>query len=186
MRLTVLGGGGFRVPLMYRALAARPDAGIDEVVLYDVDPTRLAAIDAVLRGTPGPPVTLALDAARALEGADVVFAAIRVGGAEGRIADERRALNRAVLGQETVGAGGLAFGLRTLPVMLDLAEATARYAPDAWFLSFTNPAGLVTEAVRRVLGDRVVGICDSPVGLVRRAVGAARRHGLAPDDPAAP
>ncbi len=139
----------------------------------------------MLRATPGPPVTLAIDAARALEGADVVFAAIRVGGAQGRIADERRALDRAVLGQETVGAGGLAFGLRTLPVMLDLAEATARYAPDAWFLSFTNPAGLVTEAVRRVLGDRVVGICDSPVGLVRRALRAAREHGLVADTPAA-
>ena len=186
MRLTVLGGGGFRVPLMYRALAGRAELGIDEVVLYDTDSSRLAAIAAVLRATPGPTVTTVTDAARALDGADVVFAAIRVGGSGGRIADERRALDHGVLGQETVGAGGLAFGLRTLPVMLDLAEAAARYAPGAWFLSFTNPAGMVTEAVRTVLGDRAVGICDSPVGLVRRAVGAARRHGLAPDDPAAP
>ena len=97
-----------------------------------------------------------------------MFSAIRVGGAAGRVADERRALAHGVLGQETVGAGGLAYGLRTLPVALELARTVAELAPRAWLINFTNPAGLITEASRAVLGDRVIGICDSPVGLIRR------------------
>lgn len=78
------------------------------------------------------------------------------------------ALAEGVLGQETVGAGGIAYGLRTVPVAVDIARRVARLAPDAWVINFTNPAGLVTEAMSRHLGDRVIGICDSPVGLGRR------------------
>ena len=99
----------------------------------------------------------------------MVFSAIRVGGAAGRVRDERRALDLGVLGQETVGAGGIAYALRTLPVALDAARVIRDVAPNAWLINFTNPAGLVTEALRTVLGDRVIGICDSPIGLVRRA-----------------
>ncbi len=89
--------------------------------------------------------------------------------AAGRVRDERRALDAGVLGQETVGAGGLRYALRTLPVALESARVIADVAPDSWLINFTNPAGLVTEALRTVLGDRVIGICDSPIGLVRRA-----------------
>lgn len=83
-----------------------------------------------------------------------------------------------MLGQETVGAGGIAYGLRTVPVAVDIARRVARLAPDAWVINFTNPAGLVTEAMARHLGDRVIGICDSPVGLGRRV---ARALGADPD-----
>ncbi|MGO4430119.1 6-phospho-beta-glucosidase, partial [Streptomyces sp. MCAF7] len=108
----------------------------------------------------------------ALRGADFVFSAIRVGGLAGRARDERVPLAEGVLGQETVGAGGVLYGLRTLPVALKIAERIAAVAPDAWVINFTNPAGMVTEAMQRVLGDRVIGICDSPVGLCRRAARA--------------
>lgn len=84
-----------------------------------------------------------------------------------------------MLGQETVGAGGIAYGLRTVPVAVRIARRIAELAPDAWVINFTNPAGLVTEAMSRVLGDRVVGICDSPVGLGRRV---ARILGANPDE----
>ncbi len=84
-----------------------------------------------------------------------------------------------MLGQETVGAGGIAYGLRTVPVADDIARRVARLAPDAWVINFTNPAGLVTEAMSRHLGDRVIGICDSPVGLGRRI---ARVLGAKPDE----
>ena len=77
-----------------------------------------------------------------------------------------------MLGQETTGPGGLAYALRTVPVALDIAERTRRLAPDAWFINFTNPAGIVTEAMQSVLGERVIGICDSPIALARRAIGA--------------
>ncbi|QDQ14656.1 6-phospho-beta-glucosidase [Streptomyces spectabilis] len=183
MRLTILGGGGFRVPLVYRALLADHEEGrVTDVVLHDVDAGRLDAIARVLAeqaaGVPdAPEVRVTTDLDEALRGTDFVFSAIRVGGLEGRAADERVALAEGVLGQETVGAGGIAYGLRTVPVALDIARRVARLAPEAWVINFTNPAGLVTEAMSRHLGDRVIGICDSPVGLARRV---ARLLGIEP------
>lgn len=174
MRLTVLGGGGFRLPLVYGALLGDHAEGrITDVVLHDVDSARLTAIARVLADqavgvADAPRVTVTTDPDEAVRGADFVFSAIRVGGLEGRAADERVALAEGVLGQETVGAGGIAYGLRTVPVAVDIARRVARLAPDAWVINFTNPAGLVTEAMARHLGDRVIGICDSPVGLGRR------------------
>ena len=174
MKLTILGGGGFRVPLVYGALLGDHAEGrVTRVVLHDLDARRLAAVTRVLAeqaaGVPdAPEVTATTDLDEALRGADFVFSAIRVGGLEGRAEDERVALAEGVLGQETVGAGGIAYGLRTVPVAADIARRAARLAPDAWVINFTNPAGLVTEAMSRHLGDRVIGICDSPVGLGRR------------------
>ncbi|WP_285545380.1 6-phospho-beta-glucosidase [Streptomyces lavendulae] len=176
MRLTILGGGGFRVPLVYGALLAdRAEGRVSHVTLYDEDPDRLAAMARVLAdqaaasgAADAPAVTATGDLDEALRGADFVFSAIRVGGLEGRAADERIALAEGVLGQETVGAGGVAYGLRTVPVAREIARRTARIAPDAWVINFTNPAGVVTEAMAEELGDRVIGICDSPVGLGRR------------------
>ncbi|MGB7818321.1 MAG: 6-phospho-beta-glucosidase [Ornithinibacter sp.] len=178
MRLTVLGGGGFRVPLVYAALLRDDSPGrVTEVVLHDHDDTRLRAISQVLAQLadecPDPPgVRATRDLDEALRGADFVFSAIRVGGLVGRTRDERIALDLGILGQETTGPGGLAYALRTVPVALDIAERARRLAPEAWFINFTNPAGIVTEAMQSVLGDRVVGICDSPIALARRAIDA--------------
>lgn len=204
MKLTVLGGGGFRVPLVHRTLLdddGDPAGRVTELVLYDTDRTRLDAVGAVLAhqearhaesgGTGaaggaagrGLAVSTTTDLDEALRGADFVFSAIRVGGLPGRTGDERLPLGEGLLGQETVGAGGVLYGLRTLPVAVRLAERIAAVAPDAWVINFTNPAGTVTEAMARVyrergLGERVIGICDSPVGLCRRA---ARAAGADPD-----
>ncbi|PBC94627.1 6-phospho-beta-glucosidase [Streptomyces sp. Ag82_O1-15] len=174
MKLTILGGGGFRVPLVYGALLGdRAEGRVTHVVLHDVDAGRLTAVARVLaeqaKDLPdAPEVSFTTDLDDALRGADFIFSAIRVGGLAGRADDERVALAEGVLGQETVGAGGIAYGLRTVPVAVDIARRVARLAPDAWVINFTNPAGLVTEAMSRHLGDRVIGICDSPVGLGRR------------------
>ncbi|MER6614363.1 6-phospho-beta-glucosidase [Streptomyces xantholiticus] len=174
MKLTILGGGGFRVPLVHGALLGdQADGRITRVTLHDVDAGRLDAMSRVLTDQAGgqpdaPEVVATRDLDEAVRGADFVFSAIRVGGLAGRAADERVALAEGVLGQETVGAGGIAYGLRTVPVAVDIARRVAALAPDAWVINFTNPAGLVTEAMSRVLGDRVIGICDSPVGLGRR------------------
>ncbi|HET8594482.1 MAG TPA: 6-phospho-beta-glucosidase [Intrasporangium sp.] len=190
MRLVILGGGGFRVPLVYGAvLADRSDRRVTHVVLHDTDETRLRAIGHVLAAQaqrhtatspecPAPEVTVTTDLDAALAGADFVFSAIRVGGLEGRTADERVALDLGLLGQETTGAGGIAYGLRTIPVALDIAERVKRLAPDAWVINFTNPAGMVTQAMQRALGDRVVGICDSALGVAKRAA-RALGHDLA-------
>ncbi|MET1072672.1 MAG: 6-phospho-beta-glucosidase [Umezawaea sp.] len=178
MRLVILGGGGFRVPLVHRALLAdRTPGRVTELVLHDLDAKRLDAIGRVLaersRGVPDAPVvTATTDLDEALRGADFVFSAIRVGGLEGRATDERIAREQGVLGQETVGAGGIAYALRTVPVAVDIARRIAAIAPRAWVINFTNPAGVVTEAMSHHLGHRVIGICDSPVGLGRRVARA--------------
>ncbi|BCW67927.1 6-phospho-beta-glucosidase [Arthrobacter sp. NicSoilB4] len=182
MRLMIAGGGGFRVPLVYRALCAGPFAGlVRELVLYDVDPGRLTAINAVLAAfaaqqPPGaalPAVRATTSLPEALTGTDLVFAAIRPGGTAGRTADERVALDLGLLGQETTGAGGISYALRSIPRMLELADQMRHHCPDAWLLNFTNPAGMVTEALVPILGRKVVGICDSASGLVHRAAHAA-------------
>jgi 6-phospho-beta-glucosidase len=168
VKLAIIGGGGFRTPAMVQAASA---SGLfDEIVLHDVDGARLARVDAVLRRLELP-VRATLDLDHALAGAGVVFCAIRVGGLPARLRDEVVPLELGLLGQETVGAGGLCYALRTLPAVLAIAERTPG---DAWFLNYTNPAGLVTEALTEVLGDRAVGVCDAPAALfagVRAALG---------------
>lgn len=180
MKLTILGGGGFRVPLVHESVAtAATGLTVDEIALHDVDPERLATISAVIeeqgahlaaegRAVALPRLIATTDLREAVTGADFVFSAVRVGGAEARTIDERVALGLGLLGQETIGPGGLAYALRTIPVALEIARTIAELAPSAWTINFTNPAGIVTEAMRSVLGDRVVGICDTPIGLVRR------------------
>ncbi len=181
MKLTIVGGGGFRVPLVYGALLERAERlGLAEVVLHDIDPARLERIGQVLEGLAAEhggrlPFRTTTDLVDAVEDADFVFCAIRVGQLEGRVVDEDVPLGLGVLGQETTGPGGICFALRTIPVMVRLAETIAQHAPRAWLINFTNPAGMVTEATQQVLGDRVVGICDSPSGMCRR-VAAAMGH----------
>ena len=177
MKLVILGGGGFRTPYVWQALIR--DQGsprVTEVALCDVDEARLATVTTILEQlavgfTDVPTLRTHTELEPALEGADFVFAAIRVGGVEQRCCDEHVALDLNVLGQETTGPGGIAYALRTLPVMLDVAETVRRVAPNAYFLNFTNPAGIITEALQGVLGDRALGICDTPSGLGRRVAG---------------
>jgi 6-phospho-beta-glucosidase len=182
MKVTIVGGGGFRVPLVYAALLEVAERlGVDELRLHDIDDERLTRIEKVLSGlaeeSPGQiPFRSTTDLREAVSGADFVLCAIRVGLLEGRVVDESVPLSQGVLGQETTGPGGICFALRTIPAMVEIAEAVAEHAPDAWFINFTNPAGMVTEAVQRVLGDRAIGICDSPSGLCRRVAAALGRE----------
>jgi 6-phospho-beta-glucosidase len=187
MKLTIVGGGGFRVPQIIEVLAgARNGTGshagliVDEVALYDVSPERLRVIESVIAGLNypnAPQITTHTELSEALREADFVFSAMRIGGTCGRITDEQVALNEGVLGQETVGVGGYAYAFRTLPEALRLAEAVREIAPEAWVINFTNPAGIITQAMRSVLGKKVIGICDTPIGLVRRT---ARALGVDP------
>nr|WP_300336325.1 6-phospho-beta-glucosidase [Actinomyces sp.] len=182
MKLLVVGGGGFRVPQVIEVLAAAragsglyPGLVVDEVCLYDVDQARLEAMVAVISSLDypqAPRVVASTDLREAVKGADFVFSAMRQGGTCGRVTDELVALEQGVLGQETVGAGGYAYALRTVPMAMGLARTVRELAPQAWVINFTNPAGIITQAMRQVLGERVVGICDTPIGLVRRATTA--------------
>src|SRR3954447_3040631 len=156
MKLVLLGGGGFRTPAIYRALVeGSTRTRYDAVVLYDPDQARLDRIAAVLAGMDERhgrqiAVTTTTDLDSAVDGADIVYCAVRVGGLAGRLLDETAALAEGVIGQETTGGGGITLAPRTVPVVTEIAEIVARRAPDATFINFTNPVGLVTEAVQGI------------------------------------
>ena len=172
-KLTILGGGGVRMPAFIRAvLASRPGA-FDEICLFEPDSgrrdtiCRLSAAVAVALGHPDV-VTVTPDAAEAFTGADYVFSAIRVGGDQGRVIDEQVALRRGIVGQETTGPGGCAMALRTIPVVLSYCDLLSRCSPGAVLINFTNPAGLITQAISAHGKVRAVGVCDTPGGTVER------------------
>jgi len=171
MKLSILGGGGVRMPAFVRSvLAGRPGA-FDEICLFEPDATRRATtarLASELAGVfdrPGA-VTVKADPAEAFTGADYVFSAIRVGGDRGRVIDEQVALRRGIVGQETTGPGGGAMALRTIPVVLSYCELLSRCAPKAVLINFTNPAGLITQAISAQGKITAVGVCDTPSGVI--------------------
>jgi len=187
MKLAILGGGGVRMPAFVRAvLASRPGA-FDEICLFEPDSVRrdtigrLAVELAVVLGHPDV-VRVSADAADAFTGADYVFSAIRVGGDRGRVIDEEVALRRGIVGQETTGPGGCAMALRTIPVVLSYCDLLSRCSPGAVLINFTNPAGLITEAISAQGKVRVVGVCDTPGGTVERLAAFLAADGGSPGD----
>src|SRR5437016_9633987 len=162
-KITILGGGGVRTPLLIHGLARAKDAlGVREVSLFDFDTPPADTIAHIgreivrrLDGGFAIKVEASLEAAAA--GADIVLNSVRVGGIAGRARDERLAIEHGLAGQETTGPGGAAMALRTLPVTLAHAGTVARLAPHAWFVNFTNPAGLITEALTQNTALRVIG-----------------------------
>ena len=173
MKLAILGGGGVRMPAFVRAvLASRPET-FEEICLFEPDAgrrnttCRLAAEIAVALGHPGV-VTVTPDAAEAFTDAGYVFSAIRVGGDRGRVIDEEVALRRGIVGQETTGPGGCAMALRTIPVVLSYCDLLSRCSPGAVLINFTNPAGLITQAISAQGKVQAVGVCDTPGGTVQR------------------
>lgn len=174
MQLTLLGGAGLRTPLFIHGLAqSRFQVKFDKVVLFDDDEERislLGPLNQYIVEQAGSPFELmyTTDIREALTGSDFVFSAIRVGQDNGRIHDERIALKHGVLGQETTGPGGFAMALRTIPVLLQYAKVMEEVAPSAWLLNFSNPAGIMTQALHQHSKVNVVGICDSPADLGRR------------------
>ncbi|MEA3335033.1 MAG: 6-phospho-beta-glucosidase [Chloroflexota bacterium] len=166
MKLTIVGGGGVRVPMFLVSTLRRVDLiGLDEVCLLDIDPDKLQVMGSICRyvvETKGKSVriTTTTDPHAAFDGARYVVTTIRVGGDEGRILDEKIALQHGVLGQETTGPGGFAMSMRSIPAILQYADLLQKISPDAWLLNFTNPAGLVAQALHNQGFNRAIGICD--------------------------
>jgi 6-phospho-beta-glucosidase len=173
MKLAILGGGGVRMPAFVRAVLAGGADLFDEISLFEPDPVRrqttarLAVEVADALGHPGV-VRVTPDAEEAFTDASFVFSAIRVGGDQGRVIDEDVALRRGLVGQETTGPGGAAMALRTIPVVLSYCDSLARCSPDAVLINFTNPAGIITQALSLHGGVRAVGVCDTPSGTLER------------------
>ncbi len=166
MKLTLIGGGGVRSPLFVMTLLRwQKRIGVTELCLMDIDERKLALFSALCRELvmrAGNPFTLTAtaDARVALSGADHVVTTIRAGFEQGRATDERIALRLGVLGQETTGPGGFAMALRSIPAILSYARLLREVSPQAWMYNFTNPAGLVTQALREAGFERTIGICD--------------------------
>lgn len=173
MKLTLVGGGGSRTPVLYHGLVQRQEVlRVDELVLHDTDAAALGRIGRVLDGIDergGPRVThrATTDLDDALDGADFVLTAIRAGGFDARVLDETIPLEHGVIGQETVGPGGFALALRNVPALAAVAARMSARCPDAWLVNLSNPAGMATQALVPLLDGRVVGVCDSPLALGR-------------------
>ncbi|MET9500798.1 6-phospho-beta-glucosidase [Streptomyces sp. NPDC006622] len=173
MKLTVVGGGSTYTPELIDGFARLRDTlPIEELVLVDPAADRLALVGGLARrifarqGHPGRIVTTAdLDAG--VDGADAVLLQLRVGGQAARRQDETWPLECGCVGQETTGAGGLAKALRTVPVVLDIADRVRRANPQAWIIDFTNPVGIVTRALLQA-GHKAVGLCNVAIGFQRR------------------
>ncbi|MES9522292.1 6-phospho-beta-glucosidase [Streptomyces capoamus] len=184
MKLTVVGGGSTYTPELVDGFARLRDTlPVEELVLVDPAADRLEPVGGLARrifarqGHPGRIVTTSdLDAG--VDGADAVLLQLRVGGQAARERDETWPLECGCIGQETTGAGGLAKALRTVPVVLDIAERVRRTNPRAWIIDFTNPVGIVTRALLRA-GHRAVGLCNVAIGFQRKF---AALLGTAPAD----
>jgi 6-phospho-beta-glucosidase len=174
MKLAVIGGGSTYTPELIDGIARLTgDIKVTEVVLVDPDESRLSVVGPVsarIMGRYGHParVSWTQDLDEGLDGAGGVLLQLRVGYQTARNRDETWPLDCGCVGQETVGAGGLAKALRTVPVVLDIAErARQRAASDAWIIDFTNPVGIVTRALLD-FGHRAIGLCNVAIGFQRR------------------
>jgi len=166
MKLTIVGGGGVRTPLLINSILRRAERlKLEELCLMDIQPEKLQMIGTLVKKLVNQAesevrVTTTTQTQAALEGARYIITTIRVGVEAGRVLDEKIALQNGVLGQETTGPGGFAMALRSIPAILNYAELLEKYSPGAWMLNFTNPSGLVTQALFEAGFKRAVGICD--------------------------
>lgn len=185
MKLAVIGGGGVRSMFLAKSLAqAAARLGIDELSFMDNNPEKLGIYGKMARkvaavNAPEVKFLLTADAEEAVSGADYVITTIRAGGDEARVRDERAALDAGVIGQETVGAAGFSFAMRSVPALIKYCEAVRKYAKaDAKVFNFTNPAGLVAQALRDAGYDFTFGICDAPSGMLSEF---GKLYGVTPD-----
>ena len=175
MKLTVIGGGGVRSMFLAKSIAQRAhDLHITELVFMDCDADKLRIYGGLARHVarlldPALKFTLTTDADEAVRDADYIITTIRVGRDHTRVRDERIALDLGILGQETTGAAGLSFAMRSVPALADYCERIKRLSkPTVKVFNFTNPAGVVSQALRDMGYDFTYGICDAPSGMLHQ------------------
>lgn len=173
MKIAVIGGGSSYTPELIEGIILRADQfKVDEIVLVDIEAgkEKLEIVGALAKrmiqksGLPIK-VELTFDRIKAITNANFVLTQFRVGGLDARANDERIPLKYDVIGQETVGPGGFAKAIRTIPVILDICKEIEQYSKDAWLINFTNPAGMVTEAVHKYTNVKAIGLCNVPVNM---------------------
>lgn len=168
MKIAVIGGAGVRTVIFINGLLKRyKKLNIDEISLFDINKEKLDIIGklcmyVVEREKKDLKITLCDTCEEAVTGTDYIVTTLRVGGDHSRVEDERAALSAGVIGQETTGAGRFSMAARAIPVLLDYCKIFQKYAPEAWIFNFSNPSGLVTQALTQAGYDKVIGICDAP------------------------
>ena len=183
MKVSIIGAGSTYTPELIEGIGeGRLGTPLDELVLMDLDPARLEILGGLAKrmlDKAGWSGRLQLTTSRdeALDGPDACLVQYRIGGSAARVKDESIPLPHGVLGQETVGPGGWAKALRTVPPTIEIAEALAKSSPKAWLLDFANPVSMVSQALIGA-GHRAVGLCNSAIGLQRNA---AKHFGVAPE-----
>jgi len=167
LKVCIVGAGSSYTPELISGMLAHPveELPIGVVSMHDVDPGRLSVMAALagrMAAAKGRDLRIesGIVLEPLLEGADFVITQIRVGGMEARHQDESIPLKHGVIGQETTGPGGMFKALRTIPAMLAIARRVERVAPDAFILNYTNPSGIITEAVSRHSGAKIIGLCS--------------------------
>jgi 6-phospho-beta-glucosidase len=174
LKIAIIGGGSSYTPELVEGLILRiEELPVTELALVDVEPGRekveiIAALTQRMlarNGLEQVKVSVHFNLDEAIRGASFVLTQFRVGQLPARAADERLGLKYQLIGQETTGVGGFAKALRTIPVMLNIARKVEQLAPDAWIINFTNPAGIVTEAVSRYTKAKIIGLCNVPISM---------------------
>ncbi|MDO9547238.1 MAG: 6-phospho-beta-glucosidase [Pelolinea sp.] len=171
-KITVIGGGSSYTPeLIDGFIQNEENLQVGEIALYDIDEERLNIVGGMAQrmvryAEMDTKVTLNLDRPKAIDGAKFVLSSMRVGKMQARILDEKIPLKYNVIGQETTGPGGTFKAFRTIPVTLDIARDMEKYAPDAWYINFTNPSGIMTEALLKHTNLNVVGLCNNPINTI--------------------
>jgi 6-phospho-beta-glucosidase len=178
LKVGVIGGGSSYTPeLIEGFIKRRNELPVSHIVLMDIDEERLDIVGGlarrmVERAGVETEIVLTTERKAALEGVNFVVTQIRVGRLEGRARDEKIPLEFGLIGQETTGPGGFAMALRTIPVMLDLAREMETLSPDGWLINFTNPSGLITEALNRHSQVQAIGLCNGPITMRHRIASA--------------
>ena len=173
MKLTVIGGGGVRSMFLAKSLARKATSlGITELCFMDNNPKKLSIYGEMARKVasiiePNLKFSLTTDAIEAVTDADYVITTIRVGEDDMRVKDERIALDHGVIGQETTGVAGFSFAMRSIPALIEYCELIKKYSkPSVKVFNFTNPAGIVSQALREAGYHFTFGICDAPSGML--------------------
>jgi len=171
LRVSILGGGSAYTPgLVEGFIRLKDKIPLSDLVLMDIDKKKLDTVGSLVKAmieanSPNTRVRLTLDRMTAIRKMDFIICQIRVGGLKARHIDESIPLRYGVIGQETTGPGGFSMALRTIPIMVDIAREIEANNPNAWLINYTNPTGLVAEAIKRTSQIKYISICDEPMVL---------------------
>lgn len=176
LKIAVIGAGSTYSPEMIQGFIDRKEVlDVDSFYMMDIDREKNEIVAGLTKrmleaNDMHPKFVLTEDLGEAVSNADYVLGQIRVGKLEARILDEKIPLKYGLLGQETTGAGGFMNALRTLPVILNIADTMEKLAPSAWFINFSNPSGIMADAVLNLTKIKMIGLCNVPTGILRDAM----------------